>query len=59
LEHWDIVIQDLDEALVLTVQLPLAPRMRSTDALLVEEQILYLLSNRNVTPPNDAVELTQ
>lgn len=59
LAHWDAVVQDLDEA---PTPAPAAaptsaPRTRSTDAILVEEQIICLPSNRNVTGHNDGVEL--
>jgi hypothetical protein len=61
LAHWDAVVQDLDEPPV-----PIAPqrpprrassrRTRSAGPL-VEDQILYVPSNQNVTPRDDAIEL--
>ena len=61
LAHWDAVVQDVDEPPV-----PVAPprptrrsssrRTRSAGPL-VEDQTLYLPSNRNVSPRDDDVEL--
>ena len=61
LAHWDAVVQDLDEPPVPTTLARPPPtrsswRMHSAGPL-VEDQILYLPSNRNVTPRNDDIEL--
>ena len=57
LAHWDTVVQDLDESPVPTTP-AWPPPTRSSQRTcsvgpLVEDQILYLPSNRNVTPRND------
>ena len=61
LAHWDAVVQDLDEP-PMPIALQQPPRRASSwhtcsAGPLVEDQILYVLSNQNVTPRDDAIEL--
>ena len=61
LAHWDAVVQDLDEPPVLVA--PPWPTCRASSQCthsagpLIEDQILYLPSNWNVSPQDDDVEL--
>ena len=61
LAHWDAVVQDLDEPPVPVT--PPQPTHRASSrhthsvGPLIEDQILYLLSNRNVSPRDDDIEL--
>ena len=61
LAHWDAVVQDLDEPPVPVM--PPRPTCRASSQCtrsagpLVEDQILYLPSNWNVSPQDDDIEL--
>ena len=61
LAHWDAVVQDLDEPPVPTTPAQPPPTWSSwrtcSAGPLVEDQILYLPSNGNVTPRNNDIEL--
>jgi hypothetical protein len=62
LGHWDILVHDIDdEPPAPSAPLATARRTRSTGLdetqLSVEDQILFLPSNRNVTPSNSDIEL--
>ena len=62
LAHWDILVQDLDDEPPPPPPAPVAARRtRSTgldeNQLPVEDQVLFLPSNKNVTPCPDDIEL--